>query len=130
MGSMFPVALFLGSLTVTVPPSIVTVQGDLSQLVRGNSPVQLVLEDSSLEVALEILAGIGDFELQLSPGVGDASPLTGTFEDDLENVLRSVLDAADVSHRIVGRTLIVGPPPGVITPLGFPRCGANTYYPC
>ena len=124
---------FFGAAVVVLGVGGLSAQDDLSQLVGENPPpVQLELQDSELVEVLETLAKIGDFQLQLAPGVSDASPVTGRIEDaSLAEVLRFVLDAAAVNYRVVEHTLIVGPPANTSLDSSNPGpwC-SGTFYPC
>ena len=129
---MVRLATALGVWIAIVPLEDVAAQDALSQLVGDISPpTQIVLVESNLEEVLESLAKLGGFELQLSPGVSESESLTGTFEDDLTNVVRAILAAAEVNYRVVERTLIVGPPRSAFQGVGhareLPAC-ANTFF--
>jgi type II secretory pathway component HofQ len=118
-----------GLAIIVMGVGVLSAQDDLSQLVgEGASAVTLEFQSINVVDALEAVATIGGFQLQLSPGVSDASPVTGRLEDaNLANVLRFVLAAAAVNYRVVKHTLIVGPPANTALKNPGPWCSRQTF---
>ena len=100
----------LGAIVAMSGVNTPSAQDDLSRLVPQDPQlVDLHFENAPLQVVLGELAALGGFEVYFSRDIGELLPVDLRVERaDYETVLRRVLNAADLSYRVVGEdTLLV-----------------------
>ena len=100
----------LGAIVAMSGVNTPSAQDDLSRLVPQDPQlVDLHFENAPVQVVLDELAALGDFEVYFSRDIDELLPVDLRVERaDYETVLRRVLNAADLSYRVVGEdTLLV-----------------------